>query len=286
MAVGTTRGKRRLGAFVKSIMVRSALRVGDVADQTGCSRQTMARLLSGESLPRMYLFKQVLGVINATAEEHRHAEELWEIANANTAVIEHAEEMPAKYRRFRLDELEAQFERTFDPMVFPGLLTTHEYASAVAHGRRTVYPADNWAEHAAAERRERRALLARPVSPLHLHALVDWSVLTRIVGDSTIMAAQLDHVLVVAEYPNVTIQVIPSDFGAHGAMSSPFILFSYPGDDADEAYVESFLGNENVGKASDVVTMSAVWAEIAAAAPSPVRSMEIIREVRDKMKYG
>lgn len=286
MAVGTTRGKRRLGRHVKPIRVRSELKPEDVAALARCSRPTITRLESGENLPRYHLFATILNVIGATPSEQQRAFELWEIANTGAVTIQHAEELPAKYRRFRMDESEATVERTLDTVVFPGLLTTADYPTIISRARQYAHRAEDWASHAAAERRERQALLTRAREPLHLHALIDESVFTRTVGDREVMIAQLDHVMEMAARSNVMVQVIPRNFGAHGAMSGPLFILSYPDDDeADEAYVESFLGIENVSK-QDVAAISRVWGEIAAAAPSEDESVEIIRSIRDTWMKG
>lgn len=282
MAVGTTHGKRRLGRFVKPIRLRSGLSPEQVATRARCSRQTVARLEAGDHLPRIHLFITLLGVIGATADERERALQLWEVADAATAAIEHAEDLPPKYRRFRLDESEAIRERTLDTVIIPGLLQTADYILAISLTRRPVGSGDDWESRVTAERRERQALLTRGVEPLELHALIDVAALRRTIGSETAMAAQLDHLLVASELPNVTIQVIPRDFGAHGAMGGALTIFSYrEPEEPDEAYVESVIGIENVGDAQDVAALSAVWDEIAAAAPSATRSAEIIRAIRD-----
>jgi transcriptional regulator with XRE-family HTH domain len=285
MAVGTTRGKRRLGRYIKPIRLRSGLKPEQVAEEARCSRQTVTRLEAGDNLPRIHLFTTLLSVIGATDEERAAALQLWEVADADTATMEQAEDLPAKYRRFRLDESEAELSKSFDTVVIPGMLQTSEYTSALAHGRRKLAP-ETWREsRAVAERRERQALLVRPDRPLKLHALIHESVLTWLVGGAEIMVAQLNHLLASDELSNVTIQVVPKEFGAHGAMSGPLFILSFPEDDEPDAvYVESVLGIENVGKPSDVEALSTVWGEVAAAAPSPDRTAEIIQKARDSVK--
>lgn len=285
MAVGTTRGKRRLGRFIKPIRLRSGLKPEEVAKLAVCSRQTVTRLESGDNLPRIHLFTTLLGVIGVTQAERDRALQLWEVADADMAVIEHAEDLPAKYRRFRLDESEAARERTLDTVIIPGLLQTPDYASAISHGRRRLDSSEAWESRAAAERRERQELLRRASEPLELCALIDEAALRHMIGGEQVMIAQLDHLLAVTELPNVTVQVIPFDFGAHGAMSGPLFLLSFPEDDEpDAAYTESVVGIETVGKPEDVAALSSVWDETAAAAPSPERSAEIIRAVRNSVR--
>jgi Domain of unknown function (DUF5753)/Helix-turn-helix domain len=285
MAVGTTRGKRRLGRYVKPIVDRSGLKPEQVAKLARCSKQSVYRLLSGDALPRIYLLGTILGVIEATPEERDRAVQLWEIADAGTATIEHAEDLPVKYRRFRMDEGEASRERTLDTVIVPGMLQTADYASAISYGARRLIRADGWQSRAAAERSDRQGLLVRNENPLVYHGLIAEGALRNIIGGPDVMAAQLDHLLARTELPHVTIQVIPSDFGAHGLMSGPLFLLSFPEDDEPHAaYVESLTGMETVEDREAAAALSDVWDEIAAGAPSPERSTEMIREIRDTVK--
>jgi hypothetical protein len=112
-----------------------------------------------------------------------------------------------------------------------------------------------------------------------LHALIDEGVLRRNIGGNDVMAAQLRHLLAAQELTNVELLVLPFGSDGHGALAGPLFILSYPEpEEPDEAYVESVIGLENVGDTQDVADLSAVWDEIAAAAPSPARSVEMIQE--------
>jgi transcriptional regulator with XRE-family HTH domain len=282
MAVGTTRGKRRLGRFIKPIRLRSGLSADEVAKRTICSRQTVTRLESGDNLPRIHLFTTLLGVIGATPEERDEALKLWEVADANMSIIERAQDLPAKYLRFRLDESEAVQERTLDSTVIPGMLQTSDYALANSLGVQHEDTSSDW-ERQADERRERQQLLTRDANPLRLHALIDEAALRRLVGGPTVMTGQLDHLLLMGQKPNITIQVIPFAFGAYGAIG-PVVLLSFPEkDEPDSLYLDGVTSMQTVVDSKDVAALSAVWNEVAVAAPSTERSAEIIQEVKDSL---
>jgi transcriptional regulator with XRE-family HTH domain len=285
MAVGTTRGKRRLGRFVRPILQRSGHKPNQVAKRAICSPQTIGRLLRGEALPSRQRLATILAVIGATDEEREQAFQLYQVADADTAVIEHAGELTAKYLRFRLDEAEAVKERTIDTVIVPGLLQTPEYAAAISHGRRRLDRGEDWERRAGDERRDRQALLTRERNPLTLHTLIHEAALRTIVGGREAMIAQLDHLLTMGKRPNVTIQVVPFELGAHGAMTGPWFLLSYPEpDESDSAYAESVTGLDTIGKPQDVSALLDVWQAIAKTAPSPTRSTEMIKKIRDEMK--
>ena len=283
MAVGTTRGKRRLGRYIRPIRERSGLNAEQVATKAQCSRQTVSRLEAGDHLPRLALFRKLLSAIGATKEEREQALQLWEVADASS--VEHAAHLSANYQRFRLDENEADLERTLDTVIIPGLLQTPEYATAISNGAKRMLTTERWERLAASERRNRQSLLTRQRSPLKLHALLDEAALRRMIGGVEVMAGQLDHLLTAVTWPNVEIQVLPFDVGSYGPLSGPMMLLHFPEeDDSDSAYVESILGVEIVAESSDVAALIEVWDGIATAALSPKRSMEIIKAARESLR--
>jgi transcriptional regulator with XRE-family HTH domain len=283
--VGTTRGKRRLGRFIKPIRVRSGRKPDEIAALAVCSKQTVYRLESGDALPSLHRFTTVLEVIGATEDERRRALQLWEIADSDPAIIAHAGDLPVRYRRFRMDECEAVRERTLDTVIVPGMLQTADYAAEInrAARTRTSRPASD--ALAAAERRDRQSLLFRANRPLVLHSLIDEGVLRRMIGGPDVMAAQLEHLLAMADEPNITVQVVPFTFGAYGAMSGPVTIFTFPEDgDPESAYLEYVSGGETLEDEADVAGLTAVWQETCAAAPSPAESALIIRAIADSVR--
>lgn len=285
MAVGTTRGKRRLGRFVRPILERSGLKPDQIAEKAVCEVQTITRMLSGRSLPGRQRFVTILAVIGATDTEREHALQLYQFANTDTAVIEHADAPTAKYRRFRMDEAEAVQERTLDTVIVPGPLQIPEYAAALARGRRRLLRSADWEQRAGDERRDRQALLLREQNPLALHSLIHEAALRTVIGSPEIMVTQLDHLLAMGKLSNVTIQVVPFGFGAHGAMTGPWFLFSFPEpDEPDMAYAESVTGLDTIESPEDVAALSDTWQAIAKSAPSSTRSAEIIKKARNELK--
>src|SRR5687767_12366592 len=128
MAIGSTRGKRRLGRHIRPILERSGLKVDEVVKASRVSRPTIVRMLSGDALARWPTLAMVLDVIGATPEEKTRALQLWEVADVDPYAIEHARDLPSGYKRFRMDELEAVRERSLDPALITGLLQTAGYA--------------------------------------------------------------------------------------------------------------------------------------------------------------
>lgn len=284
MAIGTTRSKRRLGKYVTPILKRSGLGLDEIAKQVRCSKPSVYRLMSGDSLPRLHLLLSILAAIGASEEERAKAIQLWDIADADKTVIEFAEDLPDRYTRFRMDEADAVRERTLDMVIMPGLLQTMEYAAALSWSTRHLIRREGWEERAVSERSDRQELVLRKENPLQLHALIDEAALRRIIGNREVMLAQHDHLLQMTKLPNVTIQVLPLDLCAFGPYSGTMILLSYPeSDEPDSAYVESMAGGDTLDDEASVTALSNVWQAIAAMAPSPQKSAKIIKAVRSEL---
>ncbi|MEV8438862.1 helix-turn-helix transcriptional regulator [Actinosynnema sp. NPDC051121] len=282
MAIGSTRGKRRLGRHIRPILERSGLKVDEVVKVSRVSRPTIVRMLSGDALARWPTLAMVLDVIGATPEEKTRALQLWEVADVDPSVIGHARDLPSGYKRFRMDELEAVRERSLDPMLVTGLLQTAGYAEAVARATSRRIIGDNWDEHAAAERSERQELLSRE-KPLEFHAVVDEAALRRLVGGVEVMRGQLDHLVAMAELPNVTIQVLPYSRGAYEAQAGGLHLLEFAeSDEPLAAYVEALTGLAPV-EDEDAEVLSAVWDDAARLALTAEESVSLIRAVRDAL---
>lgn len=281
MAVGTTRSKRRLGRYLRPFLDASGKKIEQVAKEARCSRQTVSRLFSGEHLPRYHLFTTLLAVIGVTGADRERAHELWEIADTTSINVEYLGSLTPNYARFRLDESEAELERTIDTVLVSGLLQTSPYVKAVALGTQALWKG-TWDEAmGVAERRDRQALLSRKDQPLRLHALLDEATINRVVGGPSVMAGQLDHLLKIGAWPNVKIQIIPLSVGAYGAMSGPLSLLRFPEEDEPVVgYVESLAGMSIVDKQQDVAVLTAMWDAATNAALPPGKSAEVIRKVR------
>jgi Domain of unknown function (DUF5753) len=95
----------------------------------------------------------------------------------------------------------------------PGLLQTEDYARAALSRGMPTATKDEVARQVEA-RMSRQAVLSKE-PPLRLWAIVDEAALHRPVGNTRIMAAQLEHLATSAELPQVTLQALPYAVSAH-----------------------------------------------------------------------
>ncbi|GAA1338977.1 helix-turn-helix domain-containing protein [Saccharothrix algeriensis] len=284
MADGTTRGKRRLARFIKQLQEKSGLTAEEIARRTRVSRPTVTRLLAGTHLARWPSVSVILDELGAAPEQKTFLLQMWEVADVDNATIEHAAALPVKYRRFRMDELEAHRERTLDVVYVPGMLQTAAYAEAVARASHRLVIGDSWDRTAAAERLTRQQLLDRE-EPFELHTLIDEAALRRVVGGPEVMRGQLDHLVESAQRPNVTVQVLPFDVGAYGPQPTALLLLlDFPEQDAPcAAYTEEISGLAMLEEQEEVEPLDGIWRDAAASALTPAESLEFIKAVRDTL---
>ncbi|WP_189221962.1 DUF5753 domain-containing protein [Saccharothrix coeruleofusca] len=267
---------------MQPILERTGLKPVEVAKLVRTSPDTVKRMLSGDHLPRYPTFLAVMTMIKATEEELAEGTALWERANKDAVVVEHATALSLNYLRFRMDEGEAVRERTLDQQLIPGLLQLGAYAESLGERARALMAGKGWTEQAAAERRDRQGLLSRTSPPFHLHAVIDEAALHRAVGGRELMAEQLTHLLRVAEQDNVTLQVLAFDSGSYGAHIGALVLLDYPEpDEPFSLYVEEYDGIKVVEDAGKVNRLAAAWDDAARLALGHEQSVKRIREVRD-----
>ncbi|WP_341715753.1 helix-turn-helix transcriptional regulator [Micromonospora sp. FIMYZ51] len=138
---------------------------------------------------------------------------------------------PAWLRPWVETELQATALRSFQVTVIPGLLQTPEYASAVLSSG--LLGPDEVADYVETRMRRQKAVLERRKPPLFV-AVIDEFALRR--GDPEIMRAQLDHLVELAQRPNVLLHVLPLDAGFHAGQAGPFVIATT--DDSDVAYLD------------------------------------------------
>ncbi|MEV4105407.1 DUF5753 domain-containing protein [Nonomuraea sp. NPDC049649] len=181
------------------------------------------------------------------------------------------------------DEIEpsARVLRSWDPLLFPGLLQTEDYARAVFRGG-PAGSSDRRVEDGVSARMHRQLILDTEAPPT-LWVLFDEMVLRRPIGGPQVMVTQLEHVLAVADRPYITVQVVPFDTPCTAGLLSSFIIAELS--DGPTAVSVDSAGRGEVSAEHDFVTL--IWDrydKLRAEAYRPGRSLEMIEEARDQWK--
>jgi transcriptional regulator with XRE-family HTH domain len=168
--------------------------------------------------------------------------------------------------------------RSFEVQFVHGLFQTEDYARAVTRlGRKTV-PADE-IERRVALRLKRQDLLSRP-NPPRIWSVMDEAVLRRPVGGPEVMRAQFQHLIEVAEFPHVTLQVIPFASGGHVGESGSFTVLRFEERDLpDVVYIEQLTSAIYLDQRSDVEHYLEVVDELSGEALTPAETTRFIEQV-------
>ncbi|MET7454077.1 helix-turn-helix transcriptional regulator [Streptomyces sp. NPDC005574] len=127
--------------------------------------------------------------------------------------------------------------RTFEIQYVPGLLQTPAYTEAVVRRGLPSAPASEVRRRV--ELRTRRARLLHRTDAPQLWAVVDESVLLRVLGSREVMREQLGHLVMMAERSHVTVQIVPLDVTNASAPAIPVTYLRFGGLDLpDVVYLE------------------------------------------------
>jgi transcriptional regulator with XRE-family HTH domain len=168
--------------------------------------------------------------------------------------------------------------RTYQPQLIPGLLQTPDVARGVielGHPR----PSDDDIERRVALRMARQEILTQPAAP-QLWAVIEETSLWRF-NDRSVMREQIDHLITMAELPNVALQVIPIHSGAHVALGGPFTIlrFSEP-DLPDIVYLEQLSSALYLDKGEDIQHYRTLMDRLCVQSKSPAETISLLSNVR------
>ncbi|WP_037570598.1 helix-turn-helix domain-containing protein [Phaeacidiphilus oryzae] len=172
----------------------------------------------------------------------------------------------------------ASLIRTYEVQFIPGLLQTESYARSVVrlgHAQAT----ERQVERRVELRLTRQKLLTAPDAP-RLWAVIDEAALRRPLGTAEEMREQLEHLLEVAELPNVTLQVAPFAVGGHAAAGGPITILRFQTHDLpDIVYLEQLTSALYLDKEDDVDGYLTVMDRLCATAQQPAETIRFLKEL-------
>ncbi|MEU6406555.1 helix-turn-helix transcriptional regulator [Streptomyces sp. NPDC046985] len=174
--------------------------------------------------------------------------------------------------------------RTFEIQYVPGLLQTPAYARAVVE--RGLPTASAGEVQRRVELRTRRTeLLTRSDAP-RLWAVLDESVLLRVLGSREVMREQLSHLVETAQRGNVTVQIVPLDVTHASAPNVPITYLRFGGLDLpDVVYLEHIRSANFLEDRDETEEYRIALDRLADEALTPQKSLALLRATRDG-RYG
>ncbi|WP_141910713.1 helix-turn-helix transcriptional regulator [Micromonospora sp. A202] len=268
---------RRLGRELRKLREAKDLTGEAAATIVDCSPSRISRIESGEIRPRVGDVMELLVAYGVKIDEEQ-----------GTSLLDQArglredgwwQRLGGKYATYIAYEIEAVELKNFEPMLVPGLLQTESYAREVnVIGRETDQAT---IDQRVSARMTRQEVLRRKPTPLRMHAILSEASVRTEVGGPEVLREQLDHLVTLSRLPNVTIQVLRFEAGAHLADSSGFALLSFERDEPPLGYIETLAGELFLESSRDLARLSAAYDNLKTLAMSPAESIKFVKELSE-----
>jgi transcriptional regulator with XRE-family HTH domain len=270
--------RRELGALLRTLRTDQGLTAEEVTERLLFSPTKLSRIETGQSGASARDIRDLCDLYGVTDQDRR--DDLMTLAREGKQ-RGWWQDYALPYATYVGLEAEAESIDVFQSGGIPGLLQTEEYARAMLRVQEPPFSPQELRQRLQA-RFTRQALLepddeSGGVGALRYHAVLDEAALHRRVGGEQVMAAQLQRLAEAAEQPNVTVQVIPFEFGAHPAMESNFSILNFDQTlVSDVVYVEGLVGNIYLERPADVERYRRVFSRLRRMALSPSDSEVLI----------
>lgn len=244
-----------------------------IAAALGVATSTYRSWETGETNPRVGFRPRLAGKLEVSLAELGHM-----LNGKGRDAIPDSQQVVEWLTMYASFEQGAAQLCAFEPMTFHALLQRRDYAVAVEQTGLAI--SDDDVAQRVEVRMARQGVLERQPDPLDLHVVLDESILHRVTGGRSVMAAQLEHAADLAEQPNVTVQILPLDPGVHAAAFGAFTVLTSLGAWAPHmACAIDRTGFRYHESRTAVDAHAALFEHLCAAAMSPADSIDTIRHI-------
>ncbi|MFF3627744.1 helix-turn-helix domain-containing protein [Streptomyces sp. NPDC002164] len=240
MPVRTTTRRRQLGAMMRKLRARKGMTLEEAGQRVGVSKATISRYETQEGPVKWPIADALCREYGATEAERNTVVALAKGAKQQGWWGPYTSSIPADMNLLLTLEDEAVREDHFSSTYVPGLLQTRSYSTAI-QGASEMRLAPEEIQRLVDIRMKRQEILNRPRPP-HLWAILDESVIRRVVGSPRIMRDQLSQLLEANKSQHITLQVLPFSKGAHGAALGSFVVLGGAEASLDVVYVDLHVG--------------------------------------------
>jgi transcriptional regulator with XRE-family HTH domain len=273
--------RRELGALLRALRSQKGLTVEQVAESLLCSPSKVSRMETGQG--------------GATARDVRDLCNLYEVTDAaerdRMMTLAREGKGPARWQRYELAyatyaELEegALAISAFQSSVIHGLLHTADYARAQHESSMPRLDPD--AINLQIEAKLARQRILTQANPPSLAVVLDEAALRRLVGGRQVMAAQLAKILDISALPNVKVQILPFELGAHPALEANFTILQLPEDTPGVVFVEGMIGSTYLDRPEDLKRYRNVFSKLQSMALSPQDTSDLVAKLLRIYKDG
>jgi transcriptional regulator with XRE-family HTH domain len=283
--------ERRLARELRLLREAAELHGKDVAERLGWSPSKVSRIETGRTGISGADLERLVGLYQVPDEEAGHLRRLAPSARPRGWWDAYADTLSAGYANLIRLESGSSALRCYAALVPHALLQTPDFVREVVLAT-WEKPSPTEVERRLQICRRRQDVLdpGRPDGGLRLAAVIDESVLRRWVvpgdpeRDREVRRGQLEHLVAVADRPNVTVQVLPFAAGLPPVTAGSFsVLESMATGAPDVVYLENKTRIFFIDAEAEVHRYTQASALLAETALDPTASRELIRATLDQL---
>ncbi|GAB3819585.1 helix-turn-helix domain-containing protein [Micromonospora zhanjiangensis] len=267
--------RRRLGAELRRRREAAGVTIEGVAEELECSASKISRIETGHTSATPRDVRDMLRIYGIVGTESDELVQIAREARQKGWWHPYSTVLTGAYVGL---EAAAGSIRAYEQQVVPGLLQTEEYARAMIRAARPDISVEE-VDQRVRVRLGRQSLLSQD-DPIDLWVVLDEAVVSRPVGGDAVMRAQLERLVEAADLPNVTLQILPFEVGAHAGMDGTFTILDFPeAGDPDVVYAENATGGLFLEKSDELQKYIFIFDHIRAAAIRPEESVALIAKL-------
>lgn len=260
-------GRAVLGRTLKFLREKAGKSLGQLSEETGYDKSYLSRLESGERLSKVTVMEDLDTYYEAGDLLVSH----WRVARLDA--------FKDQYKAFMGLEGTARAMWKFAVAV-PGLFQTEDFAREVLSGGQTTEDSDELIEELVAARLGRQYLLRqKPLADVRV--IIDEVAFRRPAASAKTWSEQLLHLEAVAQWSNVTLQVLPFSAGVHHHMSGSLTVL-WQKDGSAAAYKEGNECSELMEDSEGVLRLRLSYDRLRDLALSPSDSLAFIRGLTEE----
>jgi transcriptional regulator with XRE-family HTH domain len=272
--------RRLVGGALRRYRENVGYSLEDAARILECDRSKISRIETGQRGIRPKELRELMAEYGVPASEQLALMAIASRGGQHSWWHPYAGVWTDAYLDYVIMESAASEIMAYEAHLVPDLLQTDDYARAIAAAE-PGYQADQQ-EDAVAAKAVRRQVVLGGSTPTRLGVILGEGALHQAVGGLDVLAGQITHLVkLAADYPAVTIQVLPFSAGAHAAAGSGSLaILRFP--DAPSlgvVYLEALSGGVYLEDQADVARYVRAFALLRAAALSPADSAHLLRNL-------
>jgi hypothetical protein len=250
--------------LLHTLRVQKELTVRQVAEHLLCSESKVKRMEANFRAGTLRDVRDLCDLYGATGEAERDRMMTLAVEGKKRAWWQ---SYGLSYETYVGLEADALVISAFQSSVVHGLLQTAEYARAGHEGAMPRFSPERIEMHI--EVKLTRQGILTQANPPSFSVVLDEAALHRMVGGRQVMVAQLAKILEMSALPNVVVQVLPFERGAHPAVESNFTILQLRDPTPGIVFVEGLIGSTYLDRSEDLRRYHEIFRKLQLIALSP-----------------